>query len=158
MDTEVTNLPNFSGFLRFGRNLPVLRFSDTFNEIRTLCAAFIERTDPPKRLPAGKDIITHVRAAAQARAAAQSGAANPPPPEKPRPTNQPDLFEPGNPLPEPAEQPPPASPDPFEPKEGGVLSGGEGSDTPVEASAPVPFLGAARGRMSGLSPNDGKMR
>jgi len=148
MDTEVTNLPNFSGFLRFGRNLPVLRFSDTFNDIRTLCAAFIERTDPPKRLPAGKDIITHVRAAAHARAAAQSGAATPPPPGKPRPAGQPDLFEPGNPQPEPAAPEPLAIPDPFEPEESDAPSGGDGSDTPVEASAPVPFLGAARGRMN----------
>lgn len=148
MDTEVTNLPNFSGFLRFGRNLPVLRFSDTFNDIRTLCAAFIERIDAPKRLPAGNDIITHVRAAAQARAAAKSGAATPPPPGNPPPAGQPDLFEPDHPQPKPAAPEPPAIPDPFEPEEGTAPSGGEGSDTPVEASAPVPFLGAARGRMN----------
>jgi len=148
MDTEVTNLPNFSGFLRFGRNLPVLRFSDKFNDIRTLCSAFIERSDAPKRLPAGNDIITHVRAAARARADAQSGAATPPAPGKPRPAGQPDLFEPGNPQPEPAAPEPPASPDPVEHDAGDAPSGGEGADAPAEAIAPVPFLGAARGRMN----------
>ena len=31
MHTEVTNLPNLQGFLRFGRNLPVVRFQDSYN-------------------------------------------------------------------------------------------------------------------------------
>jgi type IV conjugative transfer system coupling protein TraD len=31
MHTEVTNLPNLCGYLRFGRNLPVVRFEDSYN-------------------------------------------------------------------------------------------------------------------------------
>lgn len=50
MHTEVTNLPNLAGFLRFGRNLPVTRFQDTFNTVPASGAAFVERTEPPIRL------------------------------------------------------------------------------------------------------------
>src|SRR3546814_8910499 len=32
MHTEVTNLPNLSGYLRFGRDLPVVRFADKYND------------------------------------------------------------------------------------------------------------------------------
>jgi type IV conjugative transfer system coupling protein TraD len=47
MHTEVTNLPNLAGFLRFGRNLPVVRFQDDYNSALSICVAFEERTDPP---------------------------------------------------------------------------------------------------------------
>ncbi|MDH7639205.1 type IV secretion system DNA-binding domain-containing protein [Sphingomonas oryzagri] len=50
MHTEVTNLPNLAGFLRFGRNLPVLRFQDRYNGLPTRFPAFVERTDPAVRL------------------------------------------------------------------------------------------------------------
>ena len=50
MHTEVTNLPNLSGFLRFGRNLPVVRFTDQFNTLPTVVPAFEERTTRPTRL------------------------------------------------------------------------------------------------------------
>lgn len=50
MHTEVTNLPNLSGFLRFGRNLPVVRFTDQFNKLPTIVPAFEERMTPPTRL------------------------------------------------------------------------------------------------------------
>ena len=50
MHTEVTNLPNLAGFLRFGRNLPVVRFQDRFNEAPSGGQAFHERTAPPIRL------------------------------------------------------------------------------------------------------------
>ena len=50
MHTEVTNLPNLAGFLRFGRNLPVVRFSDSYNALPSPEAAFVERLVPPVRL------------------------------------------------------------------------------------------------------------
>lgn len=49
MHTEVTNLPNLSGFLRFGRNLPVVRFADSFNTVPSIAEGFVERDTPPKR-------------------------------------------------------------------------------------------------------------
>ncbi|MEC3947562.1 type IV secretion system DNA-binding domain-containing protein [Sphingobium sp. HWE2-09] len=50
MHTEVTNLPNLAGFLRFGRNLPVVQFADSYNVLPSLEAAFVERLAPPIRL------------------------------------------------------------------------------------------------------------
>ncbi|OAN55354.1 type IV secretion system DNA-binding domain-containing protein [Sphingobium sp. TCM1] len=50
MHTEVTNLPNLAGFLRFGRNLPVVRFSDSYNVLPSPQVAFVERLVPPIRL------------------------------------------------------------------------------------------------------------
>ncbi len=47
--TEVTNLPNLAGFLRFGRGLPVIRFDDRYNRTPSSAEAFIERSDPPLR-------------------------------------------------------------------------------------------------------------
>ncbi len=53
MHTEVTNLPNLAGYLRFGRSLPVVRFQDRFNEVPSPQAAFVERTTPPVRIGEG---------------------------------------------------------------------------------------------------------
>ncbi|MGE6695806.1 type IV secretion system DNA-binding domain-containing protein [Sphingobium limneticum] len=50
MHTEVTNLPNLTGFLRFGRDLPVARFCDSYNREPTCFPAFEERTAPAVRL------------------------------------------------------------------------------------------------------------
>lgn len=50
MHTEVTNLPNLSGYLRFGRNLPVVQFQDSYNRVPSICVAFEERTTPPIRM------------------------------------------------------------------------------------------------------------
>ena len=50
MHTEVTNLPNLTGFLRFGRDLPVARFKDSYNRSLTCFPAFEERTAPAVRL------------------------------------------------------------------------------------------------------------
>jgi type IV conjugative transfer system coupling protein TraD len=50
MHTEVTNLPNLAGYLRFGRNLPVVRFEDSFNTVASIAVAFEERDAPPVRL------------------------------------------------------------------------------------------------------------
>lgn len=52
MHTEVTNLPNLCGYLRFGRNLPVVRFQDSYNREASVCAGFEERTSPPIRMAA----------------------------------------------------------------------------------------------------------
>jgi len=49
MHTEVTNLANLSGYLRFGRDLPVIRFADRYNEVLSICDAFIERKETPFR-------------------------------------------------------------------------------------------------------------
>jgi type IV conjugative transfer system coupling protein TraD len=51
MHTEVTNLPNLTGYLRFGRDLPVLRFVDSYHDLPTLCPAFLERIQPVRRIP-----------------------------------------------------------------------------------------------------------
>ncbi|BBC99588.1 MULTISPECIES: type IV secretion system DNA-binding domain-containing protein [Sphingomonadaceae] len=53
MHTEVTNLPNLSGFLRFGRNLPVVHFRDRYNGLPTIEPAFVERTEPARRFDEG---------------------------------------------------------------------------------------------------------
>lgn len=50
MHTEVTNLPNLSGYLRFGRNLPVIRFADSYNQVPSESEAFVERQRPPLRI------------------------------------------------------------------------------------------------------------
>lgn len=50
LHTEVTNLPNLTGYLRFERNLPVVRFEDRYNDVPSIAAGFEERTDPPVRL------------------------------------------------------------------------------------------------------------
>jgi type IV conjugative transfer system coupling protein TraD len=65
MHTEVTNLPNLSGFLRFGRDLPVVRFSDRYNEMPSVAPAFIERTQPPIRLLLADEIIGSHREASK---------------------------------------------------------------------------------------------
>lgn len=147
IDTEINNLPNLAGFLRFGRNLPVVRFRDRLNPIATLCPAFVEREVPPKRLAVGKKIIAHVRAAAQNRAAASKGVSEPPNPAPPAPEQQPDLFDqtsPQSPV-----DPDPEDFDPF-PVDDGDAAPPENVTDPIAAphAGPIQFLGAARGRMN----------
>ncbi|MBO9723962.1 MAG: type IV secretion system DNA-binding domain-containing protein [Novosphingobium sp.] len=50
MHTEVTNLPNLVGYLRFGRDLPVVRFEDSFHRVPSIAVAFEEKLDVPVRL------------------------------------------------------------------------------------------------------------
>ncbi len=50
LHTEVTNLPNLSGYLRFGRNLPVVRFEDSYNRTPSTGVAFQERMSGPVRM------------------------------------------------------------------------------------------------------------
>ena len=49
MPTEVMNLPNLTGYLRFGRDLPVIRFRDRYLKGETVATAFIERRTPAVR-------------------------------------------------------------------------------------------------------------
>jgi hypothetical protein len=60
MHTEVTNLPNLSGFLGFGRNLPVVRFTDSYNRVATIADGFIERDRPPSRDDEGQSLIAAI--------------------------------------------------------------------------------------------------
>ena len=50
MPTEVMNLPNLTGYLRFGRDLPVIRFRDRYLKGETVATAFVERCTPAVRL------------------------------------------------------------------------------------------------------------
>lgn len=66
MHTEVTNLPNLMGFLRFGRSLPVVRFEDSFNKVASIADAFEERSTLPIRLtPAGEPDASSAEQAAK---------------------------------------------------------------------------------------------
>ncbi|MCB4858424.1 type IV secretion system DNA-binding domain-containing protein [Sphingobium sp. PNB] len=49
MPTEVMNLPNLTGYLRFGRDLPVIRFRDRYLKEEAVEVAFVERRAPPVR-------------------------------------------------------------------------------------------------------------
>jgi type IV conjugative transfer system coupling protein TraD len=124
MHTEVTNLPNLSGFLRFGRNLPVVHFQDRFNTVATIADAFIERDTPPVRDRDGEALIAAIHAEAKSAEAPatprRKKAARPAPPPPPP---SPDLFEGGDTTaaeshedaePKPIEQPPsgPVAPGP----------------------------------------------
>ncbi|WP_157218002.1 type IV secretion system DNA-binding domain-containing protein [Flavisphingomonas formosensis] len=90
MHTEVTNLPNLSGFLRFGRNLPVVRFADTFNKVETIAEGFIERDTPPQRDTDGRSLIEAIHA--EAKSAEGEGELNPRP-RRGRVKKELDLFD-----------------------------------------------------------------
>lgn len=74
LHTEVTNLPNLAGFLRFGRNLPVVRFDSRFNDLPAIAPAFLERTDPPLRLENAKKLVRLARAESRVREAIEQEA------------------------------------------------------------------------------------
>ena len=113
MPTEVTNLPNLVGFLRFGRNLPVVRFDSHFNEIPSLGPAFLERTEPPIQIDNAKKLVRIAHAEARVREAIEREAAQtPPPPAKP-PASTPDEPPSG----EQPSQSPPRQRDLFQPSE-----------------------------------------
>jgi type IV conjugative transfer system coupling protein TraD len=50
MPTEIVNLPNLVGYLRFGRDLPVVRFKDRYRVTAASEPAFVDRANPPIRL------------------------------------------------------------------------------------------------------------
>lgn len=111
MPTEVTNLPNRVGFLRFGRNLPVVRFDSRFNDVPSLGPAFIERTTPPDQIDKAKTLVRIAHAEARVREAIEREAAQ-------APTPAPDGG--GQSAPEPSDipnvaAPPPSQPDLFTP-------------------------------------------
>lgn len=86
MHTEVTNLPNLVGYLRFGRSLPVVRFEDSFSALPSISVAFDERSAPPRRLqPQGPNPTPSRKRKAPARPAAQLPLE--PPPAPPIPEN-----------------------------------------------------------------------
>jgi type IV conjugative transfer system coupling protein TraD len=103
MHTEVTNLPNLSGFLRFGRNLPVVRFEDNYNDLPSVAEAFVEKTSPPFRHEKAKQLIELTQEEALLREAAEqqrTGGAKPPRTPGPRvgtrkamPASQTELFD-----------------------------------------------------------------
>jgi hypothetical protein len=77
MHTEVTNLPNLSGYLRFGRDLPVVRFADRYNDLPSIGEAFTERRRLPHRiapLPAPPSPSGSVEAAPSSAKPAKNGA------------------------------------------------------------------------------------
>ncbi|MBO9375491.1 type IV secretion system DNA-binding domain-containing protein [Sphingomonas histidinilytica] len=141
MHTEVTNLPNLSGFLRFGRNLPVVRFADQYNEVASLAEPFVERTTPPVRLSQASKLIrlAHAEARIREQMEREQKQGNPPPQDKPRPDRkaappsdkQPDLFAPGIPVDQ-------------EDQVDAILSAGEG-EMPVPVSVAWDILAARQG-------------
>lgn len=50
MPTEIVNLENLHGFLRFGRNLPVVRFCARYHHGEAQVPAFVRKTEAPARL------------------------------------------------------------------------------------------------------------
>jgi len=76
MHTEVTNLPNLMGYLRFGRSLPVVRFEDGYNKVASVADAFEERQTAPVRM-AGPEL-----------AVSPAPASSPPPAAPKRPSSK----------------------------------------------------------------------
>ena len=50
MPTEIINLPNLTGYLRFGRDLPVVRFRDRYRRFEASQPGFVDRTAEPIRI------------------------------------------------------------------------------------------------------------
>jgi type IV conjugative transfer system coupling protein TraD len=108
MHTEVTNLPNLAGYLRFGRNLPVVRFEDSFSALPSIALAFEERLTPPLHLKKDQPKATGPRRR-KAPAKLQPQLPLPPSPESPPATNDKADPPPVTSSPEqPPETPPPA--------------------------------------------------
>lgn len=153
MPTEVTNLPNLVGFLRFGRNLPVVRFDSAFNAIASLGPAFLERTDPPLLVDKAKDLVRIAHAEARVREAIERETAqNPPPPTHPQAAA--DVPEKSAPSSK-ASCTPPRQPDLFNPPQGKVdpklvediLHAREGDDLPVPPREAWTILAGKQGEI-----------
>ncbi|ODT90936.1 MAG: conjugal transfer protein TraD [Sphingobium sp. SCN 64-10] len=153
MPTEVTNLPNFVGFLRFGRNLPVVRFDSAFNAVPSLGPAFLERTDPPVLVDKARDLVRIAHAEAWVREAIErESAQNPPPPTHPQaPADVPDKLPPSSMAP----RTPPRQPDLFNPPQAKVdpklvediLHAREGDDLPVPPREAWTILAGKQGEI-----------
>ena len=63
LPTEIGNLPNLHGFLRFGRNLPVVPIRDRYNKRQAIAPGFVERSGPVVRLRPASAGKIKVRAA-----------------------------------------------------------------------------------------------
>jgi type IV conjugative transfer system coupling protein TraD len=135
MHTEVTNLPNLAGYLRFGRNLPVIRFLDSFNRESSSAVAFEERTAPCVRLDG-----TQAEAAPRPVSRGSAPKAAAPRPRRPRTDPGPEL-----PLPDPATAPSAAE----DPEEGALPPREEERDTEEAAPASGPQL-VLFGKPSGI--------
>ena len=104
--TEIQNLPNLQGYLRFGRNLPVVQFTDQWRDLSSHAEAFIERTSPPIRLPIAREILGHNEVVTvdgeiiDVKPTGKPKAAN----QRPRTTNKDEVRLPEAPLLDPYEQ------------------------------------------------------
>ncbi|MGC4250986.1 MAG: type IV secretion system DNA-binding domain-containing protein [Sphingobium sp.] len=153
MPTEVTNLPNLVGFLRFGRNLPVVRFDSAFNAVPSLGPAFLERTDPPVLVDKARDLVRIAHAEARVREAIErESAQNPPPPTHPQaPADVLDKLPPSSMAP----RTPPRQPDLFNPPQAKVdpklvediLHAREGDDLPVPPREAWTILAGKQGEI-----------
>ncbi|PNQ01990.1 type IV secretion system DNA-binding domain-containing protein [Sphingobium sp. SA916] len=65
LPTEIVNLPNLTGYLRFGRDLPVIRFTDRYHPAKADQPAYVDRTEPAVRLdPIASETIDPTAASA----------------------------------------------------------------------------------------------
>jgi hypothetical protein len=69
--TQVQNLPNFYGFLRFGRNVPVVTFTDAYNTLPDVAPGFAERLAPPQPHEKAAQLILLAQAESKLREAAE---------------------------------------------------------------------------------------
>lgn len=69
MSTQMHQLPNLQGYLRFGRNLPVVQFADTYNRMPDVAPAFIERKEQPAPHMTASELIRLARAESRLREA-----------------------------------------------------------------------------------------
>ena len=135
MHTEVTNLPNMAGYLRFGRNLPVIRFQDSYNQFPSVCPAFVERNAPPSRMDQPRD---------------PKGDRGAPPPEPPsdaagkprrrRPVKRPDAATLELPL-DTAGAPVNGQPSPLDQGDGSDSGAGTGEPNDANAAPPLEIIG-----------------
>lgn len=70
MHTEVTNLANLEGYLRFGRNLPVVRFTDSYNKQPDVAEGFVEKAAGPNAHPTAQRLMKFAQAESRLRDAA----------------------------------------------------------------------------------------
>lgn len=129
MHTEVTNLPNLCGYLRFGRNLPVVRFEDSYNKEPSVALAFEERTTPPIILAVPPAVADPIEPPAQPDTAPKPAAA------RPRRTR---AADPGPELPLPAPAPRAEQEPASEDADRDVA--GDGAAIPRPASGPTPAV------------------
>ncbi|WP_380871855.1 type IV conjugative transfer system coupling protein TraD [Sphingomonas sp. DBB INV C78] len=148
MHTEVTNLPNLCGYLRFGRNLPVVRFEDSYNRMPSIGAAFEERTTGP------------VRMILEPLAPPEPPAEPPPPPSRPttrRRRSSPADSVPELPLGQPAPLPPTEAVEPIDAPIAEAADPGRAGDVAQPSSPPLTLYGkptASRLRQHGRHSGD----